>query len=469
MTIFIRILLLVLLAELSICGYRFYNVNTKIQPLLPEVDFQDPIYIKELNVLRDKVEHQEEQALIQLGDALLAHGYYSHAEFHYRQYLDRFPEHKPCQFKLAFCLDRTGRIEQSTQIYQHLTSMQTGKSEEEVQLLNLANYAIGRNSLRLNEISSAEKIFRNNQEFVPSRVQLVKILIRSNRAEEALPHLEEMLKEIPFSLVLNFWHARALEQMGEELAALEAYRSVERSAYLLPTDFRSSIVKPIRTSFGIASQIEKAEQLFDQGQLNQASVTLQKLFPQPPSPIIPEYPQALQIQGELSLREQNAFLLAELSIKLQAINIQNANVVKFKAAAAYFQLNQTEAERLWKILSLYEFSEQVYRNLWNLYQSTGREQLAQQMKSQALVVAGRQVFRQNQPEQADLLFLESIQDDEQNELAWLYHAEMLFYLNDLENAGEAYQRVLNLNQWNGRAKRALKLIDMKNQSAASNL
>ncbi len=467
MTILIRVLLVLCVAEICICGYRLVNVKAPIQPLLPEFDFQDPIYQKVLLSLQDKVQHQDQQALLQLGDVLLAHGYYSHAGYHYRQYLDRFPDHMPALFKLAFCLDRTGRIEQSTEKYEQLSSIKADNGEEQRQLLNLAEYAIGRNLLRLQETSMAEQAFRNNQDFIPSRVQLVKILIRSDRAADAIPHLEEMLQEVPNSLVLNFWHARALEQMDEQLAALEAYRQVERSAYIIPIDFRSSIIKPLRTSFGITALLENAGQLFSQGQLNQVSAILLKAFPQPPAQITPEYAQALQIRGDLALREQNAFALEELTSQFQKLNIYNANVINLKAGAAHFQGNRKKTEQLWKEKSLLEPSEQVYRNLWYLYHSTGREPLAQKMSSRAQQSAGIDLFRKNQPEQADALFLEAIQLDEQNELAWFYHAEMLFYLNNLKAAATAYERTLQLNPWNGRAKRALELIASINQASAS--
>jgi len=463
------LLIVVLVGELAWFGW------TKLSPVpdgkeasenvvrftvdIPEITFQDPYYAEELKDLSEKASTSLD-SMLELADALLSGGFYQHAAKHYELVLAEFPTHMPARFKRAFCLDRSGLIAESTAQYEMVTQSQP-IDDSEKQLINLATYSIGRNYLRLEDAEKAEQTFLSHKDFLPSQIQLAKLLARSGRPREAIAVLDPLIEEVPFSLELHFWKARSLEQLDDQLGMLEELRLVERGAYLLPSDFRKNIVENIQEKFGFSKRLKQAEKLLEQGNLAGAQKQLDDILKKASTEPLQETQQAIELRGELAMRQQDAQSLSLVAAVMKQRDVNNANTIRFEAAAATVTRNLDLARQKWEQLTRLESSEMAFRNLEQVYTAAGQPELAKQTKLKRLIATGWRYFRENRPEDANKEFLLAIDLDPKSEKAQLGHAEMATYVGDYASAVSAYRLALTVNPYCGPATRAILFLRLR--------
>ncbi|MCA8989643.1 MAG: tetratricopeptide repeat protein, partial [Planctomycetaceae bacterium] len=453
----LRILIVLLVAEVVACGYWISSTPTLFRPPLPQADFQDPIYTRELNKAVEETRLHEPNSFAKLGDILISRGYYAYAEHCYAHHLTLNPEDLRVRFMLAYCLDRTGRVNDSDAYYLDVAK-ENPQEEDLKKLVSLARYSIGRNALRNEKQADALVIFQNTFEFSPAVVQCAKLLIRSDRAQEAMPLLDQLIVEIPNSLVLRFWKARALEQLGQSKEALESFHEMERCAYLLPTDFRVSVMTPIYNSYGLAAQIQQIQAALGQEDLRSAHDQITRLNITAEPPVTQDRLSALRLHGDIALRIQSPTELLKVSQQLRSLDEDSTEVLNWEASAAYIQGNQNGARQLWEKLTLMESSEQLFRNLQTCLIAAGESEQADHMLALGLVEAGKRNFRLNQPEEAANFFQQAVEVDKSLEDAWFNLGLMQHYLNLPEAAAHSYQKALELNPNDGRTQRNLQLL-----------
>ncbi|MFI4876054.1 MAG: tetratricopeptide repeat protein, partial [Blastopirellula sp. JB062] len=158
----IRILLILVMLEAVVAVAVLGRIAWRTAAQTPDVSVSDPLIMPHLRRLARQAEFGDAKAWTRLGEALLGKGFYAHAELAFREALRRDSQDFAAQFGLAFCLDRTGRTQESDPEYQKALRLSTdglrpghpGKAE--------TLYAMGRNALRRENLINAEDLFRQN-------------------------------------------------------------------------------------------------------------------------------------------------------------------------------------------------------------------------------------------------------------------------------------------------------------------
>jgi len=245
----LRLTLMLLVFELALCGYLVSDKLLHVSPTTPAFYLDDPLLRRMFEELSNEAQDGDDLAWQHLAEALLGQGYYAYAEPNYRQALKMNPDNVEARFGLAFCLDKMGRMKESTEEYRTYLKKETRKPERQ-KLVFYAKYAIGRNYLREENAPEAEKEFRKNPKFIPAQYQLAKLLIRSGRAEQALPIIKKYLKEIPHSLAFHYLDYLALSELNRPEEAEAAKKKIGESVYLVSLNFNNDYIDPFYMKYG---------------------------------------------------------------------------------------------------------------------------------------------------------------------------------------------------------------------------
>ncbi len=245
----LRLTLIILVFEFVLCGYLISNRLLRVTPTTPVFYLDDPFLRRKFEELSNEALVGNDLAWQHLAEALLGQGYYAYAEPNYRQALKMNPDNLEARFGLAFCLDKMGRMKESTEEYRNYLKRETRRPEQQ-KLIFYAKYAIGRNFLREENIADAEKEFRKNSKFIPAQYQLAKILIRTGRSEQALPIIEANLKKIPRSLAFHYLNYLALSELNRPEEAEVAKKKIDQSIYLVSLNFNNEYIDPFYMKYG---------------------------------------------------------------------------------------------------------------------------------------------------------------------------------------------------------------------------
>ncbi|MEQ8637200.1 DUF1559 domain-containing protein [Gimesia maris] len=274
----VRAIAVILVLELVACGYLFVQRAARPVPMLPEKTLMNPLFAEDIQPLVKQVaQTNNAYDWMRLGEALLGQGYYSHAELCFRRVLKLMPESRLAESRIAYCLERTGRTEQSSEIYHELNDSPDFSREAKREQMQ-ALYEIGRNALREEKMDEAEKLFRQNLGFLPARYQLAKLLIRTDQADEALKLINDSLQQVPGSLKFLELQLRAYQQIGDLKQAKQTAQRLERAQHTIPLHPGSNFIEPFRLQYGIDQRVEEFNQKIRNGSLPALEAELVKLI-----------------------------------------------------------------------------------------------------------------------------------------------------------------------------------------------
>ena len=333
---FIRFLLLLLVIELGYCGFLVAKRLSRPLPVLPDAQYVDPVMMEDYQELARQAETGSSQEWLKLGQAFLGQGFYSYAENCFRQAAEMAPDNLEAKASYAFCLERTGRTQASTLEYEKLVPLKI-KRAAPFASRNHFLYEIGKNYLREENAERAEEAFRKNKDFQPAEYQLAKLLVRSGRAEEALPIINSNLSDIPNSLNFLFLQSRALEELGRKEEALQAAEKVERAFDIVPMNFNTQFLKPFSVRHGIEKELETYNYLIQQNDMDTLAQKLDEIFQLINDRPMPQHKSALISMVEVEFQRKNPERMLLLIEKLKTLGIENADLLQFKAGAYMLQ------------------------------------------------------------------------------------------------------------------------------------
>ena len=280
--------------------------------VIPPALLADPMLAEELSGLAAAAQAGGQPEWMAFGDALLGQGAYRAAEAAYRRAVALDPDDIEARFAVAFCIDRTGRMEESNEHYRACLELPEPPGVQQSKK-PFARYAIGRNLLRLEDEVGAEAAFRQNPGFPPAEYQLARILLFSGRPREAEAIVRRGLESLPLSLEWHRLHARILDALGRPAEAAVAREMEERSAHLLEVNFIVDYIGPLTEKVGLnrlLADYEAARQTADTADLDQR---LRQIEAAIGDRLIPERFLAAQLRAELALTR------AEPEVALKAI------------------------------------------------------------------------------------------------------------------------------------------------------
>lgn len=453
-----RLLLLLITGELLVCGFHAVQRLTERLPVLPVVAFDDPLLKADFTALAEAARTGDSGDWQLLGEGLLGQGFYGEAELAFRRAVELDSQNGIAQFSVAFCVDRTGRVEASTQEYQRAAEM-TPPSSSPIGSREHCLYQVGRNALRLEQLPSAEQIFHEILAFTPAAYQYSKLLTRSGRSAEALTEIDKVLNKSPLSLKFRSLQLHALEDLGRLTEIADAARQLERSKYEFPIDLSSNFVEPLSQRLGIHREMEACQQLLASGDMDAVARKLNELLVLLEPTTHPQKFRLRQSLIEVEFQRKNADQMLASIAQLQAAGLSNADLLQMEGAAYSLQGDKQRALALWLRAARQSPNVPLHQILARHYDDLGDSANRDQHLGQAALLTTKMHYGSNQLEAAQLSVREAQRYLPENDQVWFYSAEINQALGHLSEALADYRRCVELNPGHGRALRALKSFD----------
>ncbi|MBA2115580.1 tetratricopeptide repeat protein [Bremerella alba] len=445
MRITFTILVTVVLVELVAAGIYLQQEAAITIPLLPREHLTDPSIIPQLEVLAAAAESGSVDQWYRLGEGLLGKGFYSHAELAFRQSLREDPSHLKSQFGFAFCLDRTGRMEESNVAYGKVVQGATLTSEDQAMQV-YALYAMGRNAIRMEDAEQAHRLFQQNSGYPAADYQLAKLWVRSGDTEKALPLIRKNLANIPFSLGFHFLDQRAQDALGDRRAAFMAKSMVDRSAYLVSLNFNTDYVAPLNAQTGINSRVTDLTVAREDEDWDRVEVIGNEVFSLIGDSSVFAAKPFVDAMLQASLHKQHPQEVLDLVAKLKSEGRIDAITLE-AAGDAYLLLNDpTQAIAYWQRALRLNPSISLHEKLAD-HGNVGERF----HRSQVALKQGLEHYRRNRLRSAIPKFQQAIDINPDSAVAWYYLGEMYFHLDQLDEAAKAYQKCSELDPQRGKA------------------
>ena len=449
-----RVLVLIVVIELLSCSYLTVRRLGQYEPVLPKIVYDDPLLEAELSALAQAARSGKSREWQWLGEGLLGQGFYAEAEQAFRRAVDRDRTNATAQFSLAFCIDRTGRIPESTREYLRAAEL-ARPSPSPIGSREHCLYQVGRNALRESHPEEAARVFGQIQNFFPADYQSAKLLVRSNRSAEALPLIEKVLQRMPRSLKFNSLRLHALDQLGPAAAAADAAQILERSEYTVPIDFSTNFVEPLNKRLGIQREVVVCQELLTNGAMDELAEKLNRLLVVLESSRDPQKSLFRKSLIEVEFHRQNADRMWDSIERLKAEGWIDADLLQMEGAAYALQGEMPRAVALWERALRLSPNIPLYQMLARYYGEQGNASLRDQHLGQAALLTTRMNFLGNQLEAAERSVKQAQQLIPNDPQVWFYSAEIERSLGHLDQAQASYRRCVALNPHHGRATRAL--------------
>lgn len=450
MSYFIRILLILLVAETGYCGYLVAKRLARPLPVLPEEQYVDPMVMEEYRELAQEAVTGFAPEWIRLGQAYLGQGMYAYAENCFSEAARQDPSSAVAQSSYAFCLERTGRMEASTREYEKLKNM---KSDPSVPFTNRRHYlyAIGRNYLRLEKPAVAEQAFQQNADFQPADFQRAKLMVRSGRAEDALSIIQRNLKETPNSLCFGFLKYRALDALGRTAQAKQAADRLERAMYVIPLNFNTEFIMPYSKRIGIAREIEDYNQMLDRDDMDHLAKKLDAVLEMMGDRRMPAFKSTVMRMIEVDFQRKNTDRMLMLLQRLNDFGVEEPDTIQFRAGVYLLKGDLKKAEQYLLRVAAMSPTIEIHQTLANIYAQQNEIQKRDYHQGKMALLTAMMSFRNDNLDYAEEAIQEAVQKNPEDPQAWFYYAEIKRLKGDSESARAAYEKCLKLNPNHGRA------------------
>ncbi|WP_145033527.1 tetratricopeptide repeat protein [Caulifigura coniformis] len=413
------------------------------QRVPPEVQWArlDPATAEELRELRTRVGRSPERWL-QLGEAYLAFGFLPEAEATLAESLRLEPDSFDIRYARGYALQRLGRLDEAIDQLQQAAEIAPPVKE------STCWYHIGRGQLRKEATNAAELAFRRHPNFPPSAFQLAKILVRSDRAKEALPILDELDRRFPGSLQPRQLRALAEEALKTGSEPARTRRLIETAPEKVQLTDHHQFLGPTRFRYGAGSKVAAFQKWRSQGQDKAAAAGF------------------LELMESLNAEDQHklAPMLAELELQLQQPEITERLLMDYFESAAVtpktlmlfgdahtMQRHWDQALEIYlRVLQMRPDSE-IHRRLSLCFERVKDADKARFHTARALCYEGIEAFRRNELPEALAALNESVRLDPAQDLAWFYLGEAESSSGNQLMARQAYEKCLVLNPHFGRA------------------
>lgn len=313
-------------------------------------------------------------------------------------------------------------------------------------------YGIGRNYLRQEDALNAEKAFRAGIGYAPCRRQLIRILVRSKRASEALPMLDQLIARNPTENCYYQLRARARTQSGDVKGAAEDWAHVERATSHLRTDAIIEELQIEAGNVGLYREFQEATKLMLTDP-HRAVDRLQELLDADWRLELASL--LVDAQLQIGNAQQAADLLEEM------IKRDGASPGRLAQLARCNQMlnNHKRAFALRKRIAKIRNLESVHADLAVDYHRRNQPELARKHRALAHLTAGISRYRKNALSEARSELERAVKIDPQLANAWYYLAECQRALDLPQKAEMAYRRCLEVDEDHGRAR--LRLLQLQ--------
>ncbi|MCA9019323.1 MAG: tetratricopeptide repeat protein, partial [Planctomycetaceae bacterium] len=249
---------------------------------------------------------------------------------------------------------------------------------------------------REEKMDEAEKLFRQNLGFLPARYQLAKLLIRTDRADEALTLINESLQQVPGSLKFLELQQRAYQQIGNLKLAEQSAQRLERAQHTIPLHPGSNFIEPFRLQYGIDRRVEEFNQKIRNGSLPALEAELVKLIE-----LLEGYPSThrqifLMRLLEVQHQQKQPRKMLETVQQINNMGISNADVLMYQAEATGILGDWNQAAILGRRAGTMSKAADLHQRLANILQQAGKSEESQLEQALAYRLEAMDYFRANE-------------------------------------------------------------------------
>ena len=450
-------LLVVIAGELIALGCLLLPQLSPAPAVIPATFRTDPLLMQELNKLAEAANTGGHSEWMAFGDALLGQGAYREAESAYRRAVGFAPDDIEARFALAFCIDRTGRMEESNEHYRACLDLPESPGVAQSKK-PFARYAIGRNLLRLEDETAAEAAFRQNPGFPAADYQLARILLFSGRPREAEAIVQQGLEAMPLALEWHRLHARVLDAVDRPAEAAAAREMEERSAHLLEVNFNVDYIGPLTEKVGLnrlLAQYEGTRVTADAAGRDRQLTAIEAAIG---DRLIPERFLVARLRAELAVETDDPELAIKTIAAAEKLGSRDPALLEIKADALEQSGRLAEATSLRERLLLIRPTSKVCRQLAAARAAAGDATGQNRLLARSELLEGIATYRRNDPAGAAGHFEQATKLDPANAVAWYHLGEMRFHLGRTSEAAVALEQALAINPSFGRPQQLLELL-----------
>jgi tetratricopeptide (TPR) repeat protein len=434
-----RLLILVVAAELIVGGVVLGRGLFDPRPPLPDLSDMDSLTQADLRQVREQAIHGDQADWRTLAQAYVGQGFYAEAAQCYEIACNKDPGDQESVYGLAFSLERMGRLEEAIPRFLQAADL----SDDELTLT--CQYQIGRCRLRLEQLEEAERMFRQIPSFPPAGYMLAKLLIRTDRAAEAVPLLEQLMRSVPESHKLMQLRVQAAEALDAPATARRYRDLIARTEAGLRLDYAITFFMLYGGQHGLPAQLRRC------GALENS----------PEQPLgLNCYLRGLKIAEQEGQRQYHDVSLkaAEIAMNLQrpddalpllehvrSLESDDYSSVELRGDAHFLRGDPDQAVALWRQSLLLRPTARVHSKLAMWHEQQKETQAAREYGAAAEQLQGMAAFYANRLEEAEAYFeaAETLQPDVARN--WYFRGEILRIGGQSDAALRAYERCLELD------------------------
>ncbi|MEK6261566.1 MAG: tetratricopeptide repeat protein [Planctomycetota bacterium] len=393
--------------------------------------------------LQQRVGTDRPAAWLELGEAYLAYGYFPQAEACLRRAANLTPHSFAAVYGHAYSLDRLCRLPEAEIRFRTAVAMTNGKAASNCW------YHIGLNHLRREDAPQAEQAFlRAGDRHAPAVHARARLLIRSDRNDEALVQIEALRRELTLDIQTEMLAVQAMRALKNPVELARAAERADRSQERLRLSDHWEYLHPIRSRYGLMAQYSRARALTEQGKFPEAAQVFQSML----NSDAPEYSEGMFEQGvRLCLRARQSDDALDVLSRFQKRMLLTPSALHLWGDALGSVGRLDEAIKTWEYANRLLPDGQSYRSLSAAHARVGNPSQAERDLDLAALFQGIGAYRDNELEAA-LTELEraqrALKDDARPSF---YLGETHFALSQYDKARAAYQRCIDLDPDHGRA------------------
>lgn len=436
----------VVIVELVASAVLAITHASRPEPPLPDLSRVDDETAMALNELREVARNGDARDWRELAEGYLGTGYYKAAEQCFRRATQLDPGDMQAGYGLAFCLERTGCTSAAIPIFSAVAEV------ADHDLSRTCWYQTGRCFLRQDNMVDAEAAFRRIEKFPPAVYQLSKILIRTGRADEAVPLIEEYLAAVPNCLKFLQLRGKAAEALDDLKTAEKMRDRQDRGEYLTHLEYSLEFIGMLGTKFGLGSRLARGLKMKDEGTVAQQQLSLTGAVALIREHRFWQYRSAFVALAEVELALGHLDRVQELISEIRQTSYDGADLLELEGKAAYAAGRDSEAAALWKRAYLIRPSIDLCDELAMITSDPVQKNIYVARREW---IYGQQLFLVNNAEAALPHFKSANVLTPENPVILFSLGDVARVLGDNETAESCFRSCLRIQPTHGRAKQRL--------------
>ena len=417
---------------------------------------QESGLILDMQAVEAQHDPRETQSWVTIGDFYCAFGLLPEAEYCLQEAARLGTLNEDGLLLRGNIISRLGRMEEAEQYFRQVIDFHGERASD-------AWIQLGLDALRRNDPKQAEKALRQSGDQPVAMLALARLLMRTDRATEALILLDRILELYPGSLRALQLKSWACEALGDDQGARENYELSLRHVQVI------SMLTPVRQhDEEMHQQHGPGRFLFESGRMEQrgdqaAAVDLVEQAIEAMKPLRRSYysMRAAQLYLEID-RPKPALRHLRLVLLIDGETTENWELV---GNAWYALGDKQKARQAWlegtrfRASKFVPANQYLQRNLAEAFTESGESELARYHTGMMHHESGLLAWRKNDLRSALVAFTAAVENVPEHAANWYYLAETRRAENDREGARVAYQQCLQLDANHGRAIDALVLLE----------